>query len=120
MKRFSEELVTPDCEWGRPELTKKMLGVTPGQRIEVVKYDENGMNFSLKDEFLRRLRCEATEYDGIMIFEAHDVDEGFKDFIRGIARTNELAKTQHGHYTMMKEKEAKDALKSAKKSAKTK
>lgn len=119
MKNIDEELVTPDCEWGRPELTKKMLGVTPGQRIEEVRYDETGMNFSLKAEFLRRLRCESAENHGIMLSESLQVDEGLRDVLRGALRIHKLADTQKGHYTMMKEKEKKDGRKAALKAMKT-
>jgi hypothetical protein len=57
-KDYLEEELGHDNEWGRPELTKKMLAATPHQRIEVVDLGEpdTKWEFSLKGEFLKRLR----------------------------------------------------------------
>lgn len=49
-------------EWGRPELTKKMLNATPGQSIQEVNPEEQpsqDWEFDLKAEFLKILRSKG-------------------------------------------------------------
>lgn len=58
MRTFKEEL-GHDNEWGRPELTQKMLDATPHQRIETLNLGDQGKedwDFPLKDQFLKLLR----------------------------------------------------------------
>ena len=57
MRTFKEEL-GHDNEWGRPELTKKMLAATPHQRIEILNLGapEGEFDFPLKQKFLEILR----------------------------------------------------------------
>lgn len=61
MRTFKEEL-GHDNEWGRPEMTKKMLAATPGQRIEVLHMGtpDAEFDFPLKKKFLELLRNRPT------------------------------------------------------------
>lgn len=61
MRTFKEEL-GHDNEWGRPELTKKMLAVTPHQHIEILLVGDqksHEWDFPLKAQFLKLLRSKG-------------------------------------------------------------
>lgn len=107
MRTFKEEL-GHDNEWGRPELTKKMLAATPHQRIEILKHGvvTGEWEFEMKKEFLKRLRGESLE-EGMYSNVAKIIGKAVKNISK--------METQKGHYENWKKEEAKNKLKGAKK-----
>ena len=106
MRTFKEEL-GHDNEWGRPELTQKMLAATPHQRIEILNMGvpTGEWEFSMKKEFLKRLRNESLE-EGM-----------FSNIVATVSKKLEAhskMSTQQGHYEKWKREEAEKLKKKTK------